>query len=124
MLVRFRAFEVISASGLPGRLSGSGEAGGSGVALGGSVGVTEDLRLREGAALFRFLGEALLDGEAGSLGAMLSSGSKIWVGSIPSPVFVLLDRADFRGEGLTFAVVCRRVDLRGLLLGAGVNSSS
>lgn len=119
-----RALEVISPSGFVRRLRGSGESGGSGVAAGGSEGTAEDLLLRDAAALFRFRGEAFFVGDAGSLGAMLSSGSNIWLGSMPSPVFGRRDRAAFLGEGLIFAVVCRRVDFRGLLLGAGVNSSS
>lgn len=72
-----------------------------------------------------FRGDALLVGDAGSLGPMVSSGSKISDGSIASPVFTLRVLADFLGESLMLVVVCRRVDLRGLLLfGAGVNSSS
>jgi hypothetical protein len=124
MAVLFSALDVMSASGLLCRFSGSGDSGGSSVAVGGNDGTADDRLLREGAALFRFLGDAFLDGDAGSLGAMLSSGSNICVGSMPSPVLVRLDRADFLGEGSMFAVVCRRVDLRGLRFGAGVNSSS
>lgn len=42
-----------------------------------------------------------------------------------SPVLTLRVRADFLGDILSFAVVCRLVDFRGLLrFGAGVNSSS
>lgn len=120
----FSAFDVMSPSGRVCRLRGSGEFGGSGVGAGGSEGTADDLLFRDGAALFRFRGDAFFVGDAGSLGAMLSSGSNIWLGSIPSPVFGRRDRAGFFGEGLMFAVVCLRVDFRGLLLGAGVNSSS
>jgi hypothetical protein len=114
----------MSARGWLCRLIGSGELGASGVGAGGNAGTADDLLLREGAALLRFLGDAFFEGDAGSLGPMLSSGSNIWVGSMASPVFVRRDRADFLGDGWMFAVVCRRVDLRGLRLGAGVNSSS
>lgn len=41
-----------------------------------------------------------------------------------SPVRALRARAAFFGEASRFAVVCLRVLLRGLRLGAGVNSSS
>lgn len=99
MAVRFRAFDVMSASGLLCRRIGSGDSGGSGVAFGGNDGTADDRLLRDGAALFRFRGDAFFEGEAGSLGAMLSSGSNISVGSIPSLVFVRLARADFFGEG-------------------------
>lgn len=72
-----------------------------------------------------FRGDARLVGDAGSLGPMVSSGSKISDGSIASPVFTLRALADFLGVSLMLAVVWRLVDLRGLLLlGAGVNSSS
>jgi hypothetical protein len=73
-----------------------------------------------------FRGDARLVGETGSLGPIVSSGSKISDGSIASPVLTLRVLADFFGESLMLAVVWRRVDLRGLLLfaGAGVNSSS
>ena len=124
--VRLSAREVISASGVVFLLlSGSGESGGSREGIGGIGGTTEERLLLAGAVLFRFRGDAFFVGEAGSLGAMLSSGSKICEGSIPSPVFVLLPFVVFLGESSIFAVVCRRVDLRGLaFFGAGVNSSS
>lgn len=78
-----------------------------------------------GAVLCLFRGDARLVGETGSLGPIVSSGSKISDGSIASPVLTLRVLADFFGESLMLAVVCLLVDLRGLLLfGAGVNSSS
>ena len=124
--VRLSALEVISANGVVLRLlRGSGESGGSRDGIGGIDGTADERRLLAGAVLFRFRGDAFLVGEAGSLGVMLSSGSNIWEGSMPSPVFVLLPRVVFLGDSSTFAVVCRLVDLRGLArLGAGVNSSS
>ena len=92
---------------------------------GGSSGTVDVLRLPRGAtALFRFRGDAFLDGDEGSLGAMLSSGSNICDGSIPSPVFALRLRAFLVGDASTFAVVWRREDFLGLRFGAGVNSSS
>jgi hypothetical protein len=127
MAVLLRALEVISARGVALRLlRGSGDSGGSSEGIGGIAGTADDLLLLAGAVLFRFLGDAaFLVGEAGSLGIMLSSGSKMADGSMPSPVFVLLARDDFLGDGSILAVVCRRVDLRGLArFGAGVNSSS
>lgn len=54
---------------------------------------------------------------------MLSSGSKICEGSIPSAVVVRRLR-DVRGVGRTSAVVFRLVDRLGLRFGAGVKSSS
>ncbi len=101
-----------------------GEMEASSVGKGGIGGAIEDLRPFRGEVLFRFRGEGLLDGEVGSLGARLSSGSNIWVGSIPSPVLALRALADRFGVALTLAVVCLLVDLRGLRFGAGVNSSS
>ena len=92
--------------------------------MGGIDGTADERLLLEGTALFRFRGDPFFVGDAGSLGTMLSSGSNICVGSIPSPVLVLRPLADFLGEACTFAVVCRLVDLRGLRAGAGVNSSS
>ncbi len=80
---------------------------------------------RAGAALF-LRGLARFDGDVGSLGARLAFGSKIWEGSISSPVFVRLPpRADFRGEvSSALAVVCLRTPFLGLRFGAGVKSSS
>jgi hypothetical protein len=69
-------------------------------------------------------GEAFLEGDAGSLGARLSSGSKICGGSIPSPVFALRLWPFFLGDVSTVVVVCRREVFLGLRFGAGVNSSS
>lgn len=117
------AFDVISARGVPGC---SGEPGTSSCGAGVSDGTADDLRLRVGAALFLLRGDAaFLVGDGGSMLGTVSSGSKIWVGSMLSPVRVLRVRADFLGDTSVFAVVCRRVDLRGLArLGAGVNSSS
>ena len=92
---------------------------------GGSSGTVDVLRPPRGAtALFRFRGDAFLDGDEGSLGAMLSSGSNICDGSIPSPVFALRFRAFLVGDASAFAVVWRREDFLGLRFGAGVNSSS
>lgn len=120
------ALLVMSASGVLSRCCGSGEVDGAGVGNGGGMsGITEVYRLpRPAAALFRFRGDALLDGDVGSTGAMLSSGSKICDGSMPSPVFVLRVRALLLGDVSTFADVCRRVFFLGLRFGAGVNSSS
>ena len=106
-------------------LSGSGESGGWRDGIGGIGGTADERRLLAPAALLRFRGDAFLVGDVGSLGRLLSSGSNIWEGSMPSPVFVLLPRVVFLGDRSMFAVVCRLVDLRGLVrLGAGVNSSS
>jgi hypothetical protein len=92
---------------------------------GGSSGTVDVLRLPRGAtALFRFRGDAFLDGDEGSLGAILSSGSNICDGSIPSPVFALRPRAFLVGDASVFVVVWRREDFLGLRFGAGVNSSS
>jgi hypothetical protein len=55
---------------------------------------------------------------------MLSSGSNISDGSIPSPVFALRLRAFLVGDASAFVVVWRREDFLGLRFGAGVNSSS
>jgi hypothetical protein len=120
------ALLVMSASGVLSRCRGSGETDGTGVGSGGGIsGIAEVRRVpRPVAALFRFRGDALLDGDAGSLGAMLSSGSNICDGSMPSPVFALRLRASFLGDVSTFVVVCRREVFLGLRFGAGVNSSS
>jgi hypothetical protein len=123
---RLIALVVISASGVFSRCRGSGEADGVGVGNGGGIlGIVEVRRPpRPAAPLFRLRGEAFLDGDAGSLGAILSSGLKICDGSIPSPVFALRVGSFFLGEVSTFVVVCRREDFLGLRFGAGVNSSS
>lgn len=121
----FTAFPVISFSGVDGTRPGAGEAEESAVGRAGTGGVTDDLRFFRGAALLLlFRGDGLFVGDAGSLGARLSSGSKICEGSIPSPVLNLRDLADFLGDALALAVVCLLVDFLGLRLGAGVNSSS
>lgn len=114
----------MSLRGVGGGCSGSGDAVASGVGSVGTGGVTEDLLVFLGAALFRFRGDVAFTGEAGSLGGAVSSGSNICGGSIPSPVLNLRDLADFLGDVFALAIVCRRVDFRGLRDGAGVNSSS
>jgi hypothetical protein len=120
------ALPVISANGVLSRCRGSGEVDGAGVGSGGGMsGIAEVRRLaRPAAALFRLRGDALLDGDVDSLGAVLSSGSNICDGSMPSPVFALRLRAFFVGDVSTFAVVCRREVFLGLRFRAGVNSSS
>jgi hypothetical protein len=89
------------------------------------AGIAEERRLlRIGTVLFLRAGARLV-GDAGSLGAMLASGSNIWEGSMLSPVLARRPpRTAFRGETSTLAVVCLRVLFRGLRFGAGVNSSS
>jgi hypothetical protein len=116
----------MSASGVLSRCRGSGEIDGAGVGNGGGISGIAEVRRppRAAAPLFRFRGEPFLEGDPGSLGAMLSSGSKICDGSIPSPVFALRVRPFFTGDVSTFAVVCRREVFLGLRFGAGVNSSS
>jgi hypothetical protein len=77
--------------------------------------------------LLRFRGEVdFLVGEGGSMEGTASSVSKIWVGSMLSPVLVRRVLVDFFGDTSVLAVVCRRIDFRGLarLGAAGVNSSS
>lgn len=119
----FIALEVISARGVPGC---SGELGMSSCGAGVNDGKADDLRLRAGAVLFLLRGDAaFFVGDGGSILGTASSGSKISVGSMLSPVLVLRVFVDFLGDRSRFAVVCRRVDFRGLArLGAGVNSSS
>lgn len=94
-------------------------------------GTADDLLLRAGAALFLLRGEGAFfvgevgsfAGDAGSMLGIVASGSKIWAGSILSPVRVRRALVDFFGDVSTLAVVCLRVDLRGLArFGAGVNS--
>lgn len=114
----------MSASGVLCRCDGSGDAEGVGVGKGGgNSGAADERLLREGAALFLFLGEAFFVGETGSGGIVLSSGSKICEGSMPSPVFARRLRAALRGVGGTSAVVFRLDDFLGLRFGAGVKSS-
>lgn len=121
-----RALLVMSASGVLSRCIGSGEVEGAGVGKGrGMPGINDVPRpARAGAALFRLRGDARFVGDVGSLGAMLSSGSKIWDGSIPSPVLTRRLRAFFLGDVSRLAVVCRRAPFFGLGFGAGVKSSS
>lgn len=115
---------VISASGVC-RLWGSGEVEGAGVGRAGTAGIAEARRvLRIGAALF-LRGLPRFDGDEGSLGARLAFGSKIWEGSMLSPVLARLPpRADFAGEVSRLAVVCLLTLFLGLFFGTGVNSSS
>ena len=117
---------MISPRGRLPRWGGSGDVEIADAGSGGGIsGIAEEDRFgRAGMILLRFRVEALLEGEAGSLGAMLASGSKICDGSMPSPVFALRPRALFLGDMSTFAVVCRRVVFRGPRFGAGVKSSS
>ena len=72
------------------------------------------------AALLRFRGEDFLVGDSGA-GAMLSSGSKIWVGSIISVFLALRPRPVVRGV-VGSSAVFRLLDFVGLRCGAGVNS--
>ena len=117
---------MISPSGVLSRCSGSGEIEGAGVGRGGGISGTTEVCWTPltGRVLFRFRGDALFVGDAGSLGTMLWSGSKICDGSIPSPVFALRPRAFFWGDTSTFAVVCLRVVFLGLRLGAGAGMKS
>ena len=90
-------------------------------------GATEDLLVFFAGTMLALLrGEAFFVGEPWSSSIAIGSpGSNICEGSIASPVFTFRARTDFLGDISTFAVVCRLVDLRGLVLrGAGVNSSS
>lgn len=117
---------VMSASGVLCSWYGAGDTDACGVGNGaGSSGGTEALPAREGAALFRFLGDALFDGEGGS-GYAVCSGSNISEGSMLSATTDLRVRPDVRGVlGTEVAVFLRDcVCLRGLRSGAGVNSSS
>lgn len=106
-----------------------GADGGASISTAGIGGTAEERRLvLDGAVLFLFRGDALLVGEAGSLGMADSSGSNICDGSMSSPVLVRRAVTVFRVDMVEFAVVWRRaaVDLRGLRrgAGAGVKSSS
>jgi hypothetical protein len=115
---------VMSASGVPWNWEGSGDAEASGVGNeGGSSGVAEARAARTG-ALFRFLGEAFLDGDSGS-GMADCSGSNISDGSIFSFARLFFPRPVRGVFAMEFVVL--RFDwgaFRGLRLGAGVKSSS
>ena len=113
---------VISASGVPCSWDASGVAEGFGVGKERrSVGAETSLFL-VGAALFRFLGGALFDGDTGC-GGILCSGSKTKSVPISSVFRVTRLRAAVRGVGGT-SVVFRRVWRFGLRCGAGVKPSS
>jgi len=103
---------------------GSGDCDGSGVGNGGAnSGVFEERPPRTG-ALFRFRGDAFLEGDSGS-GCAVSSGSKISEGSMFSFARLFFARPPVRGVARVFVVF--RLDagaFRGLRLGAGVKSSS
>lgn len=117
---------MISASGVPGSIEGSGEAEGSGVGNGGGARSGAEERLFFTGALFLFRGEvALLEGDSGSICA-LCSGSKISEGSILSVGMLFFVRPPVRGVRGTVVVVFRLAgaDFRGLRFGAGVKSSS
>lgn len=113
---------VISANGVARNWETSGLAVVLGVGKGGGKsGATEGRPLFAGAVLLRFRGDGFLVGDTGS-GAILSSGSKIWVGSMSSVFRVLLPRAFTRGV-VGSSVVFRRLARLGLFCGAAVNSS-
>lgn len=121
---RSLSVSVMSASGVACNSEGSGDCDGCGVGNGGgSSGVLEERPPRTG-ALFRFRGDALLEGDSGS-GCAVSSGSRISEGSMFSFATVFLARPPVRGV-LATAFVVFRLDagaFRGLRLGAGVKSS-
>jgi len=115
----------MSPRGLDFASTDSGDADGAGVGNAGVGGTIELRRLDRGAiVLFLFRGEEDLVGDAGSLGAMLMSWSKMADGSTLSPLLALRVRTDFLGDTSVFVVVCLRVVFLGLFCGAGVNSSS
>lgn len=119
------ALFVMSPKGVLSRCCGSGDMDGAGVGIGGGNSGTTDVLLPR-AVLCLFLGDALFDGDKdASVGAMLSSGSNICDGSISSPVFTLLERVLLFGvAGTSNVVFLLAAVFRGLLFGAGVNSSS
>ena len=97
---------VMSASGVPWSSEGSGDTEACGVGSGGgSSGVAEARGFRTG-ALFRFRGDAFLDGESGS-GCTVCSGSKISEGSIFSLARIFFDRPPVRGVAAMEFVVFR-----------------
>ena len=120
---------VISPSGMPCRLEGSGDAEGLGVGNEGvNSGVASLMDLR-GATLLRFRGEAFLVGDSGSTtvatdatDATDSSGSRILLASAATLFLARLARG---AEAVAVDVfLLPVVDLRGLFAGTGVNSSS
>jgi len=114
----------MSASGVVCNSDGSGDCDGCGVGSGGaSSGVLDERPPRIG-ALFRFRGEAFLEGDSGS-GCTVSSGSKISEGSMFSFARLFFARPPVRGVARTFVVFRLEAGaFRGLRLGAGVKSSS
>lgn len=123
----FSALVVISANALDfvgSFASGDAEGAGVGNAAAGVGGASEVLRLALGTVVFLLRGETDFVGDAGSLGALLSSRSRAIEGPTLSPDRALRVRTVFFGDTSVPAVVCLRVGLRGVFFGAGVNSSS
>ena len=123
------ACAVISANGVLSRCCGSGDMDGAGVGSEGfnsGVSGAIDVRLGLEAILCRLRGDALLDGDEGTSGVAVSSGSNICEGSMFSLCLVLRVLVLALDEAVTSAIVLRRLSagFRGLLFGAGVNSSS
>lgn len=112
----------MSARGVPWSWEGSGDTEGPGVGRGGGSSGMTDSRPLACAALLRFRGEGFLVGDEGSCETLVS-GSNSCEGSMLSRA-AALPRVLRRGvEGSVFVVV-RRDCRRGLVLGAGVKSSS
>lgn len=87
---------MISASGVAWSWEGSGDIEGCGVGSGGGSSAVADAQGVRMGALFCFLGDALLEGDACS-GAALCSGSKSSEGSMFSPTIALRVRPEVRG---------------------------
>jgi hypothetical protein len=130
----FNLDSVISLKGVACLDCSSGDFEGCGVGMGGSISVfssgvmeTRDFRLaRTFFTLRRLGGDAFLEGEGDSTGALLSSGLKTWDGSTDDTTDSLTRvRRPFVVRGVAgVSVVVFRLELRLVRAGAGVNSSS